>query len=352
MALSRDKQIGVALVVLAALGAGVYFQQKKDAQVGSTPAKAQADLPSINGTEDLDKITITNADKGVFELVKDGDKWMLDKPVHALANQANVKQLIDNLKEVKVTEVVANTATDDLKKTYDLDATKAVHVVAFKGAEQKVDDTFGKNGSRGEMVMTAGKPGIYAAKGFSVYLYNREQKGWRDTEVFKFDDGAVSSVAIQNKTGDFSFTKGGDTWAGTFKGKPLDKFDSGKVGTMLVSYKGLQADDFGDGKSPSETGLDQPDATVTITLKDNAGKYILHVGKTASGSSHYAQKDGDKTVITIANGASDWATADLAKFQKVADAGAASSATASSKPPPGMPGRPGMPPGHPPVGGH
>ena len=42
---------------------------------------------------------------------------------------------------------------------------------------------------------------------------------------------------------------------------------------MLKAYKGLNADDFGDGKSLADTGLDKPEATVTIALKDGAGKY-------------------------------------------------------------------------------
>jgi hypothetical protein len=295
----------------------------------------------VNGPEDLDKISITNAEKGEFVLVKDGDKWTLDKPVHALANQSNVKQLIDNLKELKATEVIAAQATDDLKKSYELDPTRAVHVVAWKGAEQKVDDTFGKTGGRGEMMMVGDKPGIYAVKGFSVSLYNREQKGWRDTEIFKFDGDNASSITIENANGSFSFTKG-DKWAGTWKGHPIERYDDSKVGTMVTVFKGLQADDFGDGKSAAETGLDKP-ATVTLALKDNAGKYVLHVGKTAAGTSSYAQKDGAETIFTVNKGAADWANADVSKFQKVADAGAASSATASVKPPPKMP------PGHPPV---
>jgi len=335
MALSRDKQIGVALVVLAGLGAAVYFQQKKDAQVG-TVARSGTDLPTLSGPEDLDKISVTNGDKGEFVLAKEGDKWMLTKPVHALANQGNVKQLIDNLKELKASEVVASAATDDLKKSYDLDAAHAVHVVAWKGAEQKVDDTFGKSGSRGEMVMVGDKPAIFAAKGFSVSLYNREQKGWRDTEIFKFDDANASSVAVETANGSFSFTKG-DKWAGTFKGHAIDRYDDAKVGQLLTAFKSLQADDFGDGKAPTETGLDKPAGTVTISLKDGAGKYVLHVGKTATATTYYAQKDGEPTVYTIGKAIADWATADEAKFQKPAgDAGAA----------PAKPG-PKLPPGHP-----
>ena len=344
MALSRDKQIGVALVVLVALGGWVYMQQKKDAEVGVS-TKGAADLPTINGSEDIDKVSITNGEKGEFVLTKEGDKWFLQKPAHALANQNNVKQLIDNLKELKVHELVAPQATDDLKKSYDLDPTKAVHVVAWKGADQKVDDTFGKLGSRGEMVMVGDKPGIYSAKGYSVSLYNREQKGWRDAEIFKFDDSTANQVTIENASGTFSFTKG-DKWAGTFKGQPIDRYDDSKVGQLVTTFKALQADDFGDGKPASDTGLDKPLATVTITLKDNAGKYVLHVGKTSTGTSSYAQKDGDPTIFTVTKAVTDWATAELSKFQKPTDAGAA--AVASAKPPKGPPGMPGMPPGMPP----
>jgi hypothetical protein len=350
MALSRDKQIGVALVLLAGLGSAVYFQQQKDAKVG-VATKGSSDLPALNGSEDLDKISITNGEKGEFVLAKEGDKWMLQKPVHALANQNNVKQLIDNLKELKTTELVAANATDDMKKGYDLDAAHAVHVVAWKGADQKVDDTFGKLGSRGEMAMMGDKPAIYATKGFSVSLYNREQKGWRDTEIFKFDGENASSVTIEDAKGKLSFTKG-DKWAGTFKGAPIEHFDDTKVTSLVTAFKGLQADDFGDGKSPSDTGLDRPEGTVTITLKDNAGKYTLHVGKSAAATTFYAQKDGDPTIYTVSKAVDEWATADASKFEKSPDAGApvAAAPKRPGGPPGGMP--PGMPPGHPPVPGH
>jgi hypothetical protein len=274
--------------------------------------------------------------------VKDGEKWKLDKPVKALANQNNVKQLIDNLKELKVSEVVAPAGTDDLKKSYDLDPAHAVHVVGWKGADQKVDDTFGKLGSRGEMVMTGDKPAIYAAKGFSISLYNREQKGWRDTEIFKFDDGNASSITIDNANGSFSFTKG-DKWAATFKGKPIQRYDDSKTTALVNAFKNLSADDFADGKSPAETGLDKP-ATITISLKDNAGKYVLHVGKTGTGTSSYAQKDGEPTIYLVTKATADWVNADEAKFQKPADGGSSAGAVAKLPPKP-----PGLPPGHPPT---
>jgi hypothetical protein len=354
MALSRDKQILIAVVVLGGLGAAVYVQQKKDAKVGVESISA-VELPTIGGSEDLDKFEITNGEKGQVVLEKKDDKWWVTKPVNALANSANVKQLIDNLKELKTTEVVANNATDDVKKSYELDAGKAVHIVGYKAGDKKVDDYFGKSGSRGEMMMVEGKNNVYSATGYAVYMYNREVKGWRDTEIFKFDDATANTATVDNAHGLFSFTKGTDKWVGTFKGKPIERYDEDKVKSLLTTFKALNAEDFADGKSASDTGLDKPEATVTITLKDNAGTFVLHVGKVSSGTSRYAEKDGSSTIFIIGSTPSDYATTDVGKFQKALDGGASKpdaappAAMAGRPGMPGMPGRPGMPPGHPPM---
>jgi len=47
------------------------------------------------------------------------------KPVEAPANQANIKSMIDNLKELKVTEQIEPNASDEIKKTYQLEDAKA-----------------------------------------------------------------------------------------------------------------------------------------------------------------------------------------------------------------------------------
>jgi hypothetical protein len=331
MSVSNTNKIAIGLVALGALGFLVWRQQKKDAQLGVTTTQS-AELPPVSGPEDVDKISVTNADKGEVVLEKKDDKWVLTKPLEAPANQANVKSLIDNLKELKAKEVVADNADEATKKGYDLDLAHAVHLVAWKGADKKVDDWFGKSGGRGEMMMVAGKPAIYAASGYSSFMYAREVKGWRDTEIFKFDDANANSLEIVNTHGKLSFTKNNDKWTGTSKDKPLDRFDDAKVGDALRAFKALTADDFGDGKSPSDTGLDKPDGTVTINLKDNAGKYVLHVGKVSTGTSHYAQKEGDPTIYTIASWTSDWALGDESKFQKALDGGAPAGAKDAGAP--------------------
>ncbi len=354
--MTGTQKIVLGVAVLGGLGFAVFKQQQSDSQIGIAKDKTAVDLPEIKGSDDLDKIVITNADKGEVTLEKKGDKWMVTKPVSAPANQASVKSMLDNLKELKTTDVVDPTATDDVKKGYQLDGAHAVHVVGFKGADKKVDDIFGKQGGRGQIVMVGDKPSVYTSSGYSSYLYAKELKAWRDTEIFKFDDANATSLTLTKKDNLLSFTKG-DKWAGTAKGKPIDRFDEDKVKEALRTFKGLNAEDFGDGKPASETGLDAPDATVTISLKDNAGKYVLLVGKPATGTNRYAQKEGDPTIFQITAAAADWATADTPKFQRALDAGAPKDGGGPAMMPPhGMPGMGGMqmppgmggmPPGHP-----
>jgi hypothetical protein len=350
--MERSTQLWVGVVVLAALGGADYKVSKDDATKGSSTTTSSADLPEIKAPEDADKITITNAEKGDIVLEKKGDKWEVTKPVTAPANQANVKQLLENMKELKVKEVIAPAPSDDQKKEFQFDKEHAVHLVVMKGAEKKLDASFGKSGARGQMVMVEGKPGIYTASGYSSYLYARELKGWRETEIFKFDDATANQVSIANKNATLSFTKG-DKWAATSKDKPLADFDEEKIKDAVRAFKTLNAEDFGDGKTTADTGLDTPDATIKITLKDNAGNYALKIGKVSTGTSRYAQKEGDSTIFVIPQYTADWALAEPSKFQKPKDAGAADAGKAGGPTPMAMPpGMPGMPHGMPDPHGH
>lgn len=322
--MERQTYILIGGAVLLVLGFAVYKQTQKNEQLDQRSSKS--DLPELKATDDVDKLEIHN-EKGDIVLEKKGDKWVMTKPVNAPANQSNVTSALTNMKDIKVDEVIAKNADDDLKKQYELDSAKGVHIASYKGGEKKFEATFGKQGGRGNMMMLPDQPGIYAVKGYSGWMYTREAKEWRDKEIFKFDDANVTGWTIHNSNGDFSFTKGGDKWAGSFKptkgdSKPIASLDEQKVKDGISAFKNLFAEDFGDGKAMNETGLDKPEATVKFQLKDNAGTYELRVGKTSSGESRYAQKAGDDTVFIIGSWPVGWVTANTDKYQQPKDGGA------------------------------
>lgn len=331
--MKTEQRIYIALAILALLGVGLYFSQKKqkDELAQHSATAASADLPKIgvpkDDVEKITKIEIKNADKSDVALEKKGDTWEVVKPVSAKANAANVRSLLDNLKELKIKESIAK-GTETYEQ-YDLTDAKALHVVASKGGEKALDLYFGKSGSRGQMVRIGGQDGVFVAGGYSSYLYAREAKNWRETSVLKFEDANAIQVEIENKNGKLSFSKNEDKWAGTFaprdkKGKlgspekKWEKFDEAKVKDMLRAYKNLNAEDFGDEKS--DTGLDNPaenGGVIRIVLKDNAGDHTIKVGKTSKGSSRFAVKEGgDGTVVVLSSWSADWAVAERKKFEK------------------------------------
>jgi hypothetical protein len=353
--MKTEQKIYIALALVAVLGLGVWWTQKsKQRQLTEHSAiAAQADLPTValpkDDVEKVTKIEIKNAEKSNVTLEKKGDTWEVTKPAAAKANAANVRSLLDNLKELKVKESIDRTTAT--YGQYELNDDKAVHLVAYKGGDKAVDLYFGKSGSRGQMMRVAGKDGVYVAGGYSAFLYTREVKNWRETSIVKFEDANAIQATVENKNGRFSFSKNDDKWAGTYTkrgkdgkleataSKKWEKFDEAKVKDMLRAYKALNAEDFADEKA--DTGLADPvkeGGTVKIKLKDNAGDILIKVGKVAKGSSRYAIKDGgDGTIYVLGSWSADWATAEPKKFEKTDDK---KDKDKDKEPPPQMP----MPP--------
>lgn len=330
--MDQQKKLYVALGILALLGGLLFFQrqgEQKEAMRHSLEGQA-ASLPKIEISEEttkaIDRIVIHKpAPKeggGAaedIELVKTGeDAWSLEKPAKAKANASNVKSLLENLPKLSLSEAISQ-GKDEYER-WGVSDDKALHATFFKGQESVFDVYFGENGSRGQMTRLGKQDGVFAIKGFSKWLYERDAKGWRDKSMLKFDDKEVVKVEVQNANGVFTFDKAGESWTGKHgktaaAAKPIDKFQPSKVDDLLRAYKALSAADFGDGKQPAEVGLATPEATVAIDLKGGTGKHILKVGKTAEGTNRWAMTNGSDQIYSISSWSSDWATGDAKKFQ-------------------------------------
>jgi Domain of unknown function (DUF4340) len=347
MAMSTDKKLGIAVVILLALGAALYFQRRAENREEAAYSLKSGKLPKFGisdaQSKQVDKITIQQPahDAGLgakVVLKKEGKQWNLLEPVKAKANQSNVDSLLDNLKELSLSEQVSDTSSD--YSEYGVDDKSAVHAVFNKGSDVIADLYFGHGGSRGQMLRIAGKTGVFVVKGYSSYIYTREAKQWRDMQLLKFDDAKVESVDITNEHGAMEFTKEKPkqlkeakdagkssekvSWVGKYrKGKsgafaPIARFESSKVDDMLRAYKDLNALDYAQDKGPVDTGLGSPVATVTINLEDGAHKE-LKFGKTSESSSRWVEAEGNNEAFTISTYAADWVTSDIDKYQKAAE---------------------------------
>jgi hypothetical protein len=229
-----DKKLTIAIVILVLLGGAVFLQKKnQNADVAAHSLEgAAAQLPKITISDEdikkIDKVELTrpqDKDGGAAEsitLVKKGDEdWDEEKPVNSKGNASNVKSMLDALKRLEVKELI-----DSSKDSYDkykVSDAKALHAVFYKGKDVALDAYFGEDGSRGQMTRIAGKDGVFAVKGYSSYLFNRDAKSWRDKTIFKFEEKDIVKVSLQNENGTFTFDKAGEDWKAKFaKGKSTD----------------------------------------------------------------------------------------------------------------------------------
>jgi hypothetical protein len=370
MAMKTDKKLYIAVGVLVALGAGLYLQkqaEKREAASYSYSAVTES-LPKLGITEEqtkaVDSISIEQPpgdEKKPAKVVitKKGDDWMISEPLSAKANKSAIESLLDNLKELKVTELVSS--SKDSYAQYQVSDDKAIHLTVKQGDKVVANLYFGQGGSRGQMARVDGKNGVFVLKGYSSYLYTKDLKGWRDLTVTKFEEDKVKSVTIENEHGLFEFAKttakkpdgaadsGSNGWTGKFKKAKagaladISRFDSTKIADVVRAFKSLTALDFGLNKQPADVGLDKPVATITIVMDDGARK-VVHFGKPGDSSDRWAQVDGTTELYTVAQYTADWVVGDVEKYQKPDEKKGDKSSAAPAMPPGGM-GMPGMPSG-------
>ena len=363
--MKTEQKLVVSGVVLVALLGGYYaVRQGKDKDAQAHTVSAAKDLKKIAVDKEkgakVTKLVIKSKDHDEVTLEKKDGKWRLTKPIDAPAGSSNVDSILTNLEKIELGSVISDKADDKTFEKYELDGKNATHVQVFTGGDNVFDAYFGKSGSRGQTARIAGDNAVYAAKGYSSYLFAKETKNWRDTDVAKFEDGNVIALEIDNKKGKFSFTKNGEKWGGAFyardekKGALADKaskwerFDEAKVKDMLTAFKNLKATDFA--KEKDDTGIEKAvdeGGVVRVKFKDGNGDFTVKVGKKQEGTNRFLLKEGgDGTIFVVSNWTADWATADMEKFSKP-DEKAKDKDKKDKKGGEGIPDMPDMPPGMP-----
>src|SRR3984957_17058849 len=235
----RFRGLLVAVVLLAALGVGLYFSNKeKAAEAAKPPADAPPKILAL--TEgDITKVDLKKkgADETVLE--KTNGKWQLTAPKPYPADQSAASQLVSSTANVSGDRVVEDKASN--LSGYGLNApTLEVDITAKGGKVSKLkigDDTPTNSGS---YAMLEGDPRVFTVASYVKTGIDKSASDLRDKRLLTFDQDKLSRVELIAKKADIEFGRDKDQWQ-IVKPKPL-RADGLQVDEMLRKLKDAKMD--------------------------------------------------------------------------------------------------------------
>jgi hypothetical protein len=274
----RLRGLLVAVVLLAALGVGLYFSNKeKAAEAAKPPSDAPPKILAL--TEgDITKVTLKKkgADETVLE--KTNGKWQITAPKPYPADVDTVNQLVASTANISGDRVVEDKASN--LSAYGLNSpTLEVDITGKGGKVSKFDigDDTPTNG--GSYAMLAGDPRVFTVASYVKTGLDKPLNDLRDKRLLTFDQDKLSRVELMAKKEDIEFGRDKDQWQ-IVKPKPL-RADGLQVDEMLRKLKDAKMDltlsDDDAKKAAAAFSTGTPVATVKLT--DPSGTQQIDIRK-------------------------------------------------------------------------
>jgi Domain of unknown function (DUF4340) len=279
----RIRGLLVAVVLLAALGVGLYFSNKqKTAEAAKPPADQPPKILSL--TEgDIGKIVLKKKGADETDLQKTAGKWAITAPMPYAADQDAVNQLATAASSITSDRVVEDKASN--VSGYGLDSpTLEVDLTGKGGKISKLkigDDTPTNSGA---YAMLEGDPRVFTVASYVKTGLDKSLNDLRDKRLLTFDQDKLSRVELIAKKQDIEFGRDKDQWQ-IVKPKPL-RADGLQVDEMLRKLKDAKMDltlspdaakqaaaTFASGTPIATLKLTDPSGTQQIEIRKNKDDY-------------------------------------------------------------------------------
>ncbi|MBI1786060.1 MAG: DUF4340 domain-containing protein [Acidobacteria bacterium] len=231
----------IALVVLAALGGGVYWSEKAKKAEQGKPAK-DAPPKVLTIPDDQFKEIRVQRNSGEVTLVKKNDagKWQIVEPKPLNADQDSVTSMVSTLSSLTSDRLVEEKA-DDLSpfglKTPALEVT----ITKKDGKTEKLllgDET---PTASGVFVKLAGDPRVFTVASYSKTSIDKKAQDLRDKRLLTFDSDKLTRVELAAKGAPVEFGKNNQNEWQILKPKPL-RADGSQVEELIRKLKDAKMD--------------------------------------------------------------------------------------------------------------
>ena len=274
----RVRGLLVAVVLLAALGVGLYFSNKqKAAEAAKPPSDTPPKILSLI-ENDISKVALKKKGADETDLERTNNKWRITSPKPYPADQDAANQLITAVANVNSDRVVEDKASN--LSAYGLNAPSLEVDITGKGGKVSKlligDDTPTNSGS---YAMLQGDARVFTVASYVKTGVDKSVNDLRDKRLLTFDQDKVSRVELLAKKQDIEFGRDKDRWQ-IVKPKPL-RADGLQVDEMLRKLKDAKMDlalsDDDAKKAAAAFASAMPVATVKLT--DPSGTQQIEIRK-------------------------------------------------------------------------
>jgi hypothetical protein len=218
------------------------------------------------------------------------------KPIDYLADKESAKTAFEGIEKLEFDAILST--NKNRRDAFEV-GESGLRIAVKKGDRLLADMRIGKTTNGQTMVRLEGKDEVWGATGIYKYQLEKDTLGWRDKHISRFDATDAEKIEIVTKTNGRIVlarpapTDGGAApeWRAVESAVKVEPFDQRAATDVVTTCSAFATNEFADNAKPEETGLDAPENTITVSLR-NGKEYRVLVGK---------KKGADDTYVKMAD---------------------------------------------------
>jgi len=270
-----------AVVVLAAIGGGIYWTNKHKADEAKKPPATTTDTPKVLSMpeDQFKEIKIAKNGGDPTVISKVSDKWMLVLPKAEPADQEAVGSMVTALASLNADRVVDEKPAD--LGPFGLNTPKEQLVITKKdGKTQTLDVGDDSPVGSGVFAKLEGDPRVFVLATYAKTNFDKTSKDLRDKRLLTFNSDKLTSVQLAAKGQTVEFGKNAQNEWAIVKPKPM-RADGSQIDDLVRKLKDAKMDTSvsdEDAKKAAAAFAGAP-KIASVVVTDNSGPQTIEVRK-------------------------------------------------------------------------
>jgi hypothetical protein len=208
-----------------------------------------------------------------WEARKTDDGWFFEAPFKAMAKESRITAFLDTLSNLRAKEFISENKNVEEEKKFGLAAAEYKVVLSLPKTNKEMTFAVHKETDK-TYVTTSESTKIAVPEIDPITELEKKADDYRENKIVTFNAWQANKAVLKKGALSLTLTKAAnDKWY--FDAAQKDEADGSKVEAFIRKFEGLEAAEYIDApKSPSEYGLDKPQAEITVWTKDTGEKAV------------------------------------------------------------------------------